>query len=128
VIDPDVSDYSDAQLKAMVVSGALSNAKHIGAAKAELTKRQRQHELERDQARMAHENGLFNSEAANQVHRKNFDQRLAEENRAHADQIADQQLKVAARGVWITGFAAFAAIMSAIAAFASVWLSYHSLR
>jgi len=123
--ETDITKWSDATLEEVAFRGSADYTLK-GACIAELTRRQRQHELDRDQARMAHENALFNSEVANQVHRKKFDERLAEENRAHADKIAAQQLKVAARGVWITGFAAFAAFMSAVAAFASVWLSYHS--
>jgi hypothetical protein len=84
----DVSQWSDARLEETVIGGS-PDLFLKGAARAELTQRQRKHELDRDQARMAHENGLFNSEAANQVHRKKFDERLAEENRAHADKIGD---------------------------------------
>ena len=38
--DPDVSSFSDAQLETLVVS-AIANPVNRGAAKAELTKRQR---------------------------------------------------------------------------------------
>ena len=60
-----------------------------------------------------------------EISRKAFDERLARENREHAEKLAAQEIQVAQRGVLITSLAALAAFMSAIAAFASVWLSYH---
>ena len=119
----DVSDWSEDRLEE---EGLRSNADNVvrGAAKAELTRRQRKHELDRDRARAEQENSNFDADERNQVLRKQFDERLATENRAHAEKIAAEQLKPARSAATATRLAAIAAIASAVAAVASVTFSY----
>lgn len=112
--DPDMSVYSEAQPEGFVISG-IPDFGLRGAAKAELTKRQRRHEIM-----------IAEAEDKREIHRKAFDERLAKENREHAEKIAAQELEVVQRGVVVTGLAAFAALMSAVAAIATLWLSFHN--
>jgi hypothetical protein len=91
----DYSKQSDAQLHAIAREGAAPRA---GLAQAELERRRRTYEDGRDSRRHQHEMDLFNAETDRDTKRKTFEERLAREQMANAERIADKQAE-AGRGV-----------------------------
>ncbi len=126
MFDPDVSAYTDAQLEAMILPSALTSGDVIGAARAELTKRQRAHELARDAVNRKHEVDIFIAQGNRDAFQQDFEERLAREQRAHAEKLANEQLRPAVSSATATRFAAIAAVLSAVAAIASAAVGYLS--
>jgi hypothetical protein len=112
VKDPDYNDLSDARLEALVIS-EYATPPERGAAKAELVRRQRQHEIK-----------LAEAEDTRETNRRNFDERMSREQQAHAERIASQQLQPAKSSVSATRLAALAALLSTAAALASAGIGY----
>jgi len=110
--DLDMSSWLEADLEAILESQVADPAQR-GAAKAELAKRQRHHEIM-----------MAEAEDKREINRKNFEERMAREQRDHAEKLAVQQLVPAKSSVTATRMAAISALLSTVAALATVWIGY----
>ncbi len=125
--DPNFSDWSDVRLEALATS-EYATPPERGAAKAELVRRQRQHEVSRDERRHAHDITLFDKQGRRDAAQQDFDERLAGKQREHAERIAAQQMRPAVSSARATVFAAISAGLSTIAVLISAvvgYLEYH---
>jgi hypothetical protein len=122
VSEPDMSGLSDATLEQMA-SGQYVTREDAGAARAELTKRQRRYEADRDDRRWIHDVDMFEAEGKRSIAQQEFDERLSRENREHAEKIAKEQLKPALNSARATKLAAVAAALSAFGGIAAATVS-----
>jgi DNA helicase IV len=95
----------------------------IGAARAELKRRQLEYESERDKRREDHDFKMLEGRGRLNAVQQDFTERLAREQMAHAERLAKEQLIPAANVARATKWAALAAAASALAAVISVAFS-----
>ena len=118
----DFSGYSDSDLHRMAHYG-YANAEQSGEASAEIERRKRAYECERDRRREEHDFKIFEGQARLNVVQQDFEERIARERMAHAEKISQEQTAAAKSVAWATISAAIAAGLSALAAVVSTVLA-----
>ncbi|GEM_PF-5890562 len=113
----DMSSWTDEALEIAVANVRwTTDPSQAGKAAAELTRRRRAFELERNASRRKHEDEIFNAESKREAQRKLFEQALADKQMAHATDLADKENKAALSVASATKAAACAAGFSAVGA------------
>jgi hypothetical protein len=121
--EANLRDLSDAQLESLVLTDHAKPGDK-GAAKAELVRRQRKHELELDQKKREHDVALFNAHSDLTRLSHEFEERLAGEQQAHAEALVSEQASPARNAANASMWAAAAATLSAMAAILSAGVAY----
>jgi hypothetical protein len=128
-IDSEISRAEDRILHVWSID--LVDGHRRGRAIAELERRRREWETKRDETRREHEIALFDAEGERGANRKEFERRLAQEQMAHAEKLASQQIaaaessaKATRMAAWAAGFSALGAVVSAAAAVVAL-LAHH---
>jgi hypothetical protein len=121
--DLDTSSWSDAELETLAASEFTDPAGR-GAARAELVKRQRRYELDRDENKRLHDMRLFEAQGNRAAIEQEFQENLATRQEAQADKIAQAQLLPARTSARATMWATVAAGLSAFAALGTVAVGY----
>ena len=104
-------------------TGGRLDVRELGAARAELVRRDQEYAEQQEQARQEFERGIENSRIERETNRQQFDAALARENReaareaaslqtAAAREAAERQIRIGRLAVWAAVASAFAAMFA----------------
>ena len=95
----------------------------LGAARAELVRRDQEYAEQQEQSRRQFEIELFNSQGAREVQRKQFEQELTKQQMDHASKLAREQLDTARSAAKAARWSAVATLLAALTAVAQLFFA-----